>query len=289
MAQTCGHGPTEAQKALRTGYIGSGHAAAVMGQSPYQSPYDVWAQITGRLEPMKASAVMDLGLRLEPVVIDWLADTLDEVIERGVDVFAGDLHHQGPSFCGAHLDGLMRGSVIVEAKTSGMMNFLDDSWGKQGTDQVPERVIIQVHHQMLCTGFDYAMVPALIPPRGMQIFEISRHEGLVEAMLEQYEQFWTKHVLADTPPDDSYPCLDTVKRWKREPGLVVEVPRHLVEIHEDLKEQLKTIEKKKDAAWAQLAVALGDAEGAFWPGGSLTYYADKRGVRRLLVKMDKEQ
>ena len=37
--------------ALRRGYIGGSDAAAVVGLSPYVTPYQVWAEKTGKVEP----------------------------------------------------------------------------------------------------------------------------------------------------------------------------------------------------------------------------------------------
>jgi putative phage-type endonuclease len=281
-------GPTQEQRKTRTGYIGSGHAPAVMGCSPYQSAYDVWAYITGRLEPPKMNDVMRLGLMLEPVVIDLLEQKIGEEVTREVPAFAGCPLHTGPVYCGAHLDGMIGNHTIVEAKTSGMASFLSPDWGLEGTDQVPERVIVQVHHQFLCTGLDNCLVPALIPPRGFVLYEIQRNNELIAAMLERYEYFWHINVLGDTPPEDSFPGTSTVKRWKREPGSITRIDGSLVADYERLKAEIKALNKLKDEAFCKVGAAIGDAEAADYEGGSLTYYADKRGVRRMLIKMDRE-
>lgn len=281
---------TKEQKDARVGYIGSGHAAAIMGHNPYASAWDAWAQITGKLPPLKPTAPMQAGLILESAIIDWLELESGIVVQRAVDCFDGDDLHVGPEYCGAHLDGLFYvgdSPIVVEAKSAGIYNFLDrEVWGDANTDQIPVHYLIQTHHQMIISGASETVVPALIPPIGFRRYQVARTESLVEQMLERYDWFWTKCVLADVPPEHSLPAIGTVKAMIRVPDFSTVVDRELVENYDLAAQEAKDAASKKESAQAELLAALGTAEGASFEGGYLTYKADKRGARRLYIKRE---
>ena len=283
---------TPEQKDGRYGYIGSGHSSAVMSRNPYATKYDVWAQVTGKVPPIKMTPPMQAGLILESAIIDWLEIKDDIEVKREVDCFSGDSLHVGPAYCGAHLDGIYTdgegNNIIVEAKTSGLYNFLDrDEWGDEETDQVPVQYIIQCHHQMICCGAEVAVIPALIPPLGFRKYVVRRNEEVIDAMLATYEKFWDC-VKRDVPPDDSIPSLPTIKNWVRSADAPeVSVDAALVSAYEQAAQSAKDAGKVKDLAFSQLMMHVGDAECASFEGGILTYRAAKNGSRRLYIKREK--
>ncbi len=284
---------TPEQQARRVGYIGSGHSSALLGFNEYQTVYDAWAQITDKLPPLKPSPAMRAGLILEGAVIDWAEEELGVKIEREVDCFAGSPLHVGPDYCGAHLDGLFYDGdapVVVEAKTSGIYAFLDkDEWGEANTDQVPERVVVQCHHHMLCSGASLTVVPALIPPKGFRMFRVERDDQLIEAMLDIYHHFWTNHVLADSAPEDSLPSVSTVRKIHRLPDITTSIDAKVVTALEEARQAAKDAKDRADMCLQELGAALGQHEVASFTGGLLTFKADKRGARRLVIKRkDKE-
>jgi predicted phage-related endonuclease len=185
-------------------------------------------------------------------------------------------------FC-ANLDGLIDGPFpeIVEAKTTGK----DEEWGPEGTDEIPERVLIQVHEQMYVTSCAtgrecrVAWVPVLIPGfRHLEVrtYRVERNDSLMEAAIEIGARFWKEHVATDTPPDVFLPSLDMLKRARREPNKITDVSDSLVQQWVEANEQKKAAEKNEGRAKAELIAALGDAEGGQYSFGIVTYYSQHR-------------
>src|SRR5690606_11348877 len=52
--------------------VGASEAAAVCGVSPYETPFEVWARKTGRLDKKKSTPVMELGTHCEPLLFDHI-------------------------------------------------------------------------------------------------------------------------------------------------------------------------------------------------------------------------
>src|SRR5690606_993674 len=106
----------------------------------------------------------------------------------------------------ANLDGEMchaetGESILIEAKVVGphAPRTERDQWGDDGTDQVPHRVLIQVHHQMLCTEIKVAYVAALIRSE-FHLYRIERDEELCQSIAECNKRFWKDHVEPRIPP-----------------------------------------------------------------------------------------
>src|SRR5690606_29202656 len=118
--------PREEWLAERRKAIGASDVAAVLGVSPWATPWEVWAEKTGRLEPWSGNAATDLGTRLEPVIMDMAEAELGP-IERSVRVAHATLP------LAVNLDGRTAdGHLPVEAKTAGMMHRTRDDWGAPG-------------------------------------------------------------------------------------------------------------------------------------------------------------
>ena len=75
----------------RQGYIGGSDAAAILGISPWKSPYQLYMEKVGEWQEEideKRERIFARGRRLEPIVVDMLVDELKsdghdvEVIER---------------------------------------------------------------------------------------------------------------------------------------------------------------------------------------------------------------
>src|ERR1044071_4059462 len=62
-------------KAFRKGKIGSSDASAIMGQSPFETPFECWERHIFHLEK-ETTPVMKRGTELEPVARQWVNDSL---------------------------------------------------------------------------------------------------------------------------------------------------------------------------------------------------------------------
>src|SRR5579862_4016105 len=135
---------------IRKRGIGASDAAAIVGLSPWESPFSVWVDKTDRLDDAPPSEAMEWGLLLEPVVRHYLTQKIGKTIVRP----SGVLQHPEHSWMLASLDGIVlddnsEEEGVAEIKTSSGWKARD--WdADQGA--LPEHVIVQVQHQLAVTN-----------------------------------------------------------------------------------------------------------------------------------------
>lgn len=261
---------TQADLDIRLKFVGASEAAAVIGLDPYRTPYDIWALKTGRVESGAGGDAANLGNRLEPVVLDWAEEILGP-LARNRRAIRDDL------FLGATFDALTEAHEPVEAKTSGLLGNLSDDWGDPGTDQVPERIIVQAHVQMLLSESAVCHIPALLHRKGLVMYRVERDAELVGVLCDTIPHWWAAHVVADTPPDGC-PTSAIAKRIKRVEGKTVSVSPDFAAVYATCCENLKAAEDEKEMAQSQILRALGDAEYAVFGSEQkwLTYRETKQ-------------
>jgi putative phage-type endonuclease len=265
---------TTTQLEQRRSRIGSSDMAAILGLDTYRNAYDVWLEKTGKLDPEKESDndPRAAGKILEPAILtfgeQWLGpitrNQFRSARDKGLPI-------------GALVDAIVNESgAPVEAKTSGLYGFTNDVWGDEGTDQVPDRVIIQSHVHMLCTDAEVCYVPVFIAFRGFVKFIVPRDAAIIDVISNEARRFWDDHVLADTPPSNLTPNLAVVKRIRREPSKTVEIPQELVDQWLGAKAEKSAAEKIEKAHLAEVLAALGDAEAGTCATGQVTYFEQTR-------------
>ncbi len=271
-------GLTPEQHAVRRTKVTASELAAVMGLDPYKTAGDVWAIKTGKVENDGGSDAAEWGHRIEPALLDWAAGKLESSITRNVWKTSGVL--------GGTCDAIVDASgVPLEAKTCGLMNFKAlnmAEWGEDGTDEVPDRFLIQVHVQMIVTGAQYAHLAALLAGHGQRLYTIERHPALCEEIERRADAFW-KCVTTDTPPD-AFPSLEVAQRFRRVSGRMVNVRDEIAETYIKAKAERKKWEDAEEAARAVLLASMRDADGeyvedALWSGGQFTYRQNKASDR----------
>ena len=262
----------EQQLIQRQNHIGSSDMAAILGLNPYQTAYDIWLQKTGQLDYQEPNAAMFIGTMLEDGVLNFAENQLGPLV-RNVHVE----HDNG--ILASNIDAeVVEDGRPVEAKTVGIMRgFTDkDQWGDGGSDNVPDYCYIQTHVHMICAKKDLCYVPALLAGRGLLLFHVPFSQDVADVILEKAEGFWNENVLKATPPIDSQPTLDVVKRMKRTPNKEVQIDKQLILTLEEAKEAERLAKKRKDEAQAMILAAMGDAECGVADGLKCTYFTYKR-------------
>ncbi len=251
----------------RRQFITATDVAKLLRKCPPQwgGPADVyWDKVGGR--PFTGNAATEAGTLLEPSVIQWAHQRLGGVV-------SGDwrVHENGINACS--LDAMTLNGEPVEAKTSGIVGpGTPHQWGEEGTDQIPEYYLCQVHAQLLITGARRAYVPALIGGRGFVMFVVRSQPEINEKIRQVCEQFWNEHVLPRIAPDGVSPTLETLKYLRRKPGKTAKIDPALIEEYTAAKAEEKAVDVRVKAAQAALLNALGDAEAGESPAGSFTYF-----------------
>ena len=271
---------TEAQRETRKRFLGSSDAAAVVGLDHYRTPFDVWADKTGRILPSGLEPnndAIDIGNYLEAGVLNWFAS------KRGLKLVLNDEADRNRR---QHDNGIMAANVdafveddptqIVEAKTTGVVSMrVPETWGEVGTDEVPDRVKLQVMHQMaVVPAARVAWVPVLMGGVGLRHYRIERDDDLIRNLTDIELAFWNDHVLKDVPPEGEA-SLETLKKLRREPNKITTISDEAVAKWLRAKEAFKLAEDAKKEAELLVLKCLGDAEAGDYAAGRVTYFLSK--------------
>lgn len=254
--------------------IGASDAAALYGESPWQSPMSLWAEKRGLMAPTDEAAVPDYikwGLKLEPLIAAAFAeDTGREVIDIPPFTIERDLEH--PELL-ATLDRRQRttaGVGVLELKSTNF--FAKQQW----SEGVPIYYQIQVQHQLMVTGEPFASVAVLIGGSEFLWCDIPRNDAFIDDLRRRVIAFWAM-VLADVAPapDASAATKEALARI-----FPAEATPEFVPLTADAavwdekrmngKAMIEAGKKLVDEAEAHLKLAIGDNLGAVLPN-NVTY------------------
>lgn len=238
--------------------VSSSKVPAILGVSPWQSPFALWMEMSGRIPHEQADSPAILrGNLLENAVLDWWEHQNAE---------AGRLRRQVARHLAewgiATLDGLTLCGDIVEAKTSSSW----DEWGEAGTDQVPVNYLAQVLWQLALTpGADVAFVAVLGPFLDFREYVIQRADYAedIEATVKAARAFYDS-LSDDVPPplDDHVATLATLRALHPdiERGAVAVVDDDLAAEYVEADLAARAADARKRAAQSAVLDVAGQAQ-----------------------------
>ena len=172
--------------------------AAVLGASPWMTPYKLWLHKTGRASTT-ATVAMQHGTNLEPAARAAYEAQTGAVMQPLVV-------QDGPY--SASLDGMdLDGQLIVEIKVpyKGQTSAL---WNDAVVGVVPEHYNLQVQHQLMVSGATRAHLWVFDSTQGI-LLPVERNEGIIDRIKAAWEAF-QPCLDTDTPP--ALTDADTVQR-----------------------------------------------------------------------------
>lgn len=195
---------------LRGKGIGGSDAGIVMNVSRYRTPYELWEEKTGAVErPFITNEAIEKGNRLEPVMFELFKALYGDLYEV-IDTKGISLSSKQFPFLRANLDGaLIEKSTgrkgILEIKSTTIQNgAMFKKWEK---DDLPVTYYFQVLHYLYVTGFEFAIVYAIldIPWKKQQetrVVELNKSdlEADIEILIKTEKWFWDKVVTNTSPP-----------------------------------------------------------------------------------------
>jgi putative phage-type endonuclease len=255
---------------LRRQGIGGSDAAAICGQDPWRSRFEVWAEKTGVLDAPERpeTGAMRWGRILEDLVADEL-----EASTPGLSLFrvGSMLAHPEHPWMLANID---RGAVagdelgVVECKTTG-------AWSAGGWDgdAVPVRPLLQGMHYLAVTGLAWVIYAVLIGGQRFEVRKVDRDDELIDHLVALEAEFWdavTSKVAP--PPDGSQACTQFLAHlWDVRDGAVVTLEPAAVEPLLAERAQLiaaqHDLEERQDEVENRMKVLIGDATEALTPDG----------------------
>lgn len=178
--------------------IGASDAAAIIGMNPWKTNVQLWREKTGEVEPEDISdkPVVKYGNDAESLLRElFILDFPQYSVKYDeFKLFRNDKYQ----FIFATLDGWIEGERmgVLEIKTTQIMNPMQ--WSKW-RDGIPDNYYIQVLHQLIATGYDFAILKAQIKhgkPDDVKLttkhYTIEKNDvlGDMEYLLEKEIKFW---------------------------------------------------------------------------------------------------
>lgn len=262
---------TPAQKLARATRIGSSDAPAILGLDPRRSAADVFLEKTGRADGFAGNDATDRGNWLEPALIAFAVDRI------GPGFTPDQMFLDATAHLCANLDAVNADlTQAIEAKST----VIEEGYGEEGTDQVPDRVNAQVAHQFaVVPTLQTIWVPVVIPAFmrfDFRLYRVERNEQLAQMVAAAGVQFMREHVLPAVPPSDFKPSIEVLRRVRREPNKIIPVADEILDNFITARAAVKQAQEAREAAEAELLTALGDAEQGEGTATIATYLQTKR-------------
>jgi putative phage-type endonuclease len=249
--------------AERNTRIGGSTIGVLLGLSPWESPYSLWAKYTGLIpnggdDP---SPRLRIGRRMESVIAAEFHD------ETGLWI-AGEhamLRHPERAEFGCEVDGF-----VVESPQSDITDALGVFEAKTdsrfGWDEIPPTYLAQCRWNCYVAGLERAWLVVMFAGFRVEVFHVEQDPADVAFMVERADEFW-RLVQTNTPPplDGSEPTARAIgARWPaHDPGLVHDADAELVELLAK-RAALKVRTRADELAIAEcdnaIAGTIGDAE-----------------------------
>ena len=171
--------------AARDAGIGGSDAAVIVGLSKWKSPFQLWLEKTGQVEPEDISdnEYVHFGNILEQVVADEFTLRTGKKVQR-----RGLMRDSNLPFMLASVDRMVIGeNAGLECKTAN--GFAAKEW--EG-DEIPDAYYCQCQHYMAVTGCEKWYIAVLIGGNHFVWKEVWRNEDDITALITAEIEFWHK-------------------------------------------------------------------------------------------------
>ena len=180
---------------LRSAHGGASEAAALYGESPWLTEFQLFHQKSGTLAPTDFSdnAAVNAGRFFEPAIAAWAREkwSVDGVpwpllkVRRYIE--CGDCPEMGASLDYESIDGITERCCPVEIKWS----VYGQGWEYEGdtlTD-APLYYMIQVQHQLACTGAAFGWLVAFCGG-DLRRMRVEASPAIIADLKTRWRAFW---------------------------------------------------------------------------------------------------
>lgn len=262
--------------AARRSGITASEIAAVLGISPWESPFSLWHRKAGTVGDQVGNDEMRWGSRVEAAIADeWAAQHLDYAVrpaglyasaERPWQLATPDriLHVFDELVLEVHPEPY----AVLEAKNSASY----DEWGDEGSDVIPVHYRAQVLWQCDVLGVEVGYVAAVIGGRPPRTFVIRLDEAADEiALMRGAAERFLADVAAGRAPgiDEHTATLAALKELHPDlDGTDAEVPADVADAYRAACAAAKAADAAKKLAENHLRDAMGRSRRALDPLGA---------------------
>ena len=235
-----------------------------------EGPSNVYREKTSQvLVANEPNLRMQLGTVLQPFVLEQFATLTGARLSE----VPGVTRHQAVPWIGASLDAKTSEGYPVDAKC--IFGVPGEAWGDSGTDQVPDKVLLQVLWQMLTVGAPIGFVAALFVGYQVRWYRIEQDPELADLLVLIAGDFHLRVVGRRGVEDWQHPLAEQAiaKAQRVTPGKSIVLPDQCSEFAAEyvrLGETIRNAEEKRSNVRNELIAAMGDAEIGLLPDGSKT-------------------
>lgn len=266
----CPPGTDEAAwlEARRAG-IGASEIAAVLGISPYASPFSLyWAKVHGW--EIEDTGDMEAGRRMESAIADWAADRIDP--NEWLNFRPGGLYRSEERpwqlatpdrlvYMPSETSGRHRLAAVLECKHP----YSWDGFGEDGTDEIPVYFRTQLLQQMdvMEVGEGYL---AAYCNHELRVYRVRRDDKDIAVMRKAGAAFWQRLVDGVVPDVDEHREIAAALR-RLHPTVEdvdVQVDLALAEGYRRARALAKRAAATVDRYEARIRLAIGDGRRAMY-------------------------
>lgn len=260
--------------------LGASEVAAVLGLSPWQTPYSVYKAKLGTPNGMNPERAF-IGHRAEVMLDEWIKRFHPEV---------GPLK---PSFSAINPDyDWLSASPDRFADSAGLLIPVEmktaQGYATDWKDGPPVYYQAQVQAQLLVFSAPYAWLALLPGDFTPRLYRVERDEDfLLHHLIPKTRKFWTNHVEARIAPDPSN-LAEVNEVWPSAPGTEIEASDEALEAADRrmvLLSDIKAQTEEADALQFAIAQYMGTAETLIGPDGPVLTYKTQPG-RRGVTDLD---
>lgn len=256
--------------AARATGIGGSEVAAILGLSPWESPYSLWhAKANGWIS--EPNAEMEWGTLLEPALLNWYEAHAPNLVD--IERAPGLYHHRSRAWQRASPDGIAWiadggggcDPILVECKKASS----DDQWGTPGTDEIPAYYRVQAVWYMDTLGIHVTDFVVTNLGRAPDIYSVTYDPEEARLLRGHAAAFWRSLKHGRVPDLDGHAAtLQTVRRQHPDiDGTDITITPGLASAWIAAKTTLKAAEQEARYTAAALLDAMGDARRALTPDG----------------------
>lgn len=279
--------------------IGGSSLASLLGVSPWESPYELWLRLTGKVGPTPDNPAMARGRRWEPVIADIYSAAHPEFEVTQHNPITGQnwfVRDHDKDYLTGQPDRMLHdqnGRLVagLEIKTASVRT--KNNWGQEGTDEVPQGYLLQSNWYAGLMGvrnwklyvlfFSEPDAEGFEKPSSTREYSINFDPELFSLCRDRAIDFWERFVLTDTAPEQTS-VGETFIRYVKEA-----YPKNLQPISEatadeeavmqavfEAKLRADSASKEYELEKAKAQAIIGDRDGLFSESlGKITWKCTK--------------
>lgn len=263
----------EAWLTLRLNDVTSTDVAALMGRSPYCTPFELYHRKRGGLHSeFQGNELTAWGNAFEPAIAHELARRHGWEIRPMKEYVRLPDHRIGSSF--DYLITNLDEPTILEIKNVGWRQLnTDDGWIESDFGyEAPSYIEYQCQSEMLVSGIHRCIIGACIGGNEERLIHRPLYPQVADEIIAAVDAFWQA---TEPPSPDYYRDGDTIARLNgyAEPDKIINADARMIELMTEYREFSKAekiAEEEKKARKAELLTLIGDAEKVLAPGLSIS-------------------